>query len=194
MDTLKKTLIFCAAFIALVLVYVEDCATQHLVKTKESHVIKTLEPKLTFEYIKKNRRNSNFVILDIRTPQEFQSGYIEGAINIDYYSPAFPTDLNKLEKSKTYFIYCRTGRRTADAIRIMTQKGFKNIYRTSGDIVAWRAAGLPLVKGAKSTRITANPAFCFYGVENYQDSHMDLLGRQEEATNKIPIQLLGGRA
>jgi rhodanese-related sulfurtransferase len=151
MGTLKKTLIFCAAFISLVSAYAQDCASQHLVKTKESHVIKTLEPKLTFEYIKKNRRNPNFVILDIRTPQEFQSGYIEGAINIDYYSPAFPADLDKLDKSKTYFIYCRTGRRTADAIRIMTQKGFKNIYKTSGDIVAWRAAGLPLVKGAKST-------------------------------------------
>jgi hypothetical protein len=117
MGTLKKTLIFCAAFMALVSAYAQDCASQHLVKTKESHVIKTLEPKLTFEYIKKNRRNPNFVILDIRTPQEFQSGYIEGAINIDYYSPAFPADLDKLDKSKTYFIYCRTGRRTADAIR-----------------------------------------------------------------------------
>ena len=87
MGTLKKTLIFCAAFMALVSAYAQDCASQHLVKTKESHVIKTLEPRLTFEYIKKNRRNPNFVILDIRTPQEFQSGYIEGAINIDYYSP-----------------------------------------------------------------------------------------------------------
>jgi rhodanese-related sulfurtransferase len=151
MGTLKKTFIFCAAFMALVSAYVQDCASQHLVKTKESHVIKTLEPKLAFEYIKKNRRTPNFVILDIRTPQEFQDGHIGGAANIDYFSPTFVADLEKLDESRTYFIYCRVGRRSANAIGTMTQKGFENIFRTSGDIVAWRAVGLPLVKEAKST-------------------------------------------
>jgi rhodanese-related sulfurtransferase len=151
MGTLKKTFIFCAAFMALVLVYVQDCASQHVVKNKETFIIKTLEPRLAFEFIKKNRRNPNFVILDIRTPQEFQDGHIEGAVNVDYYSPTFVAYLEKLDKAKTYFVYCRVGRRSANAIGTMTQKGFENIFRTSGDIVAWRAAGLPLVKGAKST-------------------------------------------
>jgi rhodanese-related sulfurtransferase len=151
MGTLKKIFIFCVAFMALVLSYAQDCVGQHNVKNKDTSIIKTLEPKLAFEYIKKNRRNPNFVVLDIRTPQEFQEGHIEGAVNIDYRSPTFVAYLEKFDKAKTYFVYCRVGRRTADAIRIMAQKGFKNIYKTSGDIVAWRAAGLPLVKGAKST-------------------------------------------
>ena len=136
---------------ALVLVYVQDCVSQHVVKNKETFIIKTLEPRPAFEFIKKNMHNPNFVVLDIRTPQEFQDGHIEGAINIDYRSPTFGADLDRLDKAKTYFVYCRIGRRSANAIGTMTQKGFENIYRTSGDIVAWRAAGLPLVKGAKST-------------------------------------------
>jgi rhodanese-related sulfurtransferase len=151
MGTLKKTFIFCTVFLGLAFVYTQDCVGQQSSKSKESSVVKTLEPKLAFEFIKKNKRNAGFVVLDIRTPQEFQDGHIEGAVNIDYYSPTFVVDLDKLNKTKTYFVYCRTGRRSADAIRVMTQKGFKTIYKTTGDVVAWRAAGLPLVKGAKST-------------------------------------------
>lgn len=60
-------------------------------------------------------------------------------------------DLDRLEKTNTYFVYCRIGKRSGDAIGIMIRKGFTSIYRTPGDIVAWRAAGLPLVKGAKNT-------------------------------------------
>lgn len=151
MSALKKLHILCIVFAILVLAYAQECIGQPIIKPKGGPTIKTIEPKPAFEYIKKNRRNPNFVVLDIRTPQEFQDGHIEGAINIDYRSPTFGANLDRLEKTKTYFVYCRIGRRTADAIRIMTQKGFKNIYKTSGDIVAWRAAGLPLVRGAKST-------------------------------------------
>lgn len=151
MGTLKKTIIFLVAFLGLALANTQDCIGQHRIKNRECSVIKTLEPKLAFEFIKKNKGNAGFVVLDIRTPQEFQDGHIEGAVNVDYYSPTFVAYLEKLDKAKTYFVYCRVGRRSAEAIRVMTQKGFKNIYKTSGDIVAWRAAGLPLVKGAKST-------------------------------------------
>ncbi len=151
MSALKKLHILCIVFAILVLAYAQDCIGQHSVKAKGGSIITTLEPKPAFEFIKKNRRNTNFVLLDIRTPQEFQDGHIEGAINIDYRSPTFGTDLDGLDKAKTYFIYCRIGRRSGEAIGIMMRKGFTNIYRTPGDIVAWRAAGLPLVKGAKST-------------------------------------------
>jgi rhodanese-related sulfurtransferase len=146
-----KVFIFFVVGIAIIFIYSQDCVSQHTVKNKETVLIKTFEPKRAFEFIKQNKRNPDFVVLDIRTSREFQDGHIAGAVNIDFYSPTFAEDLERLDKSKTYFIYCRTGRRSADAIAIMTQKGFKNIYRTPGDIVAWRAAGLPLVKGAKSS-------------------------------------------
>lgn len=138
-------------FAILVLAYTQECIGQPIIKPKGGPTIKTIEPKPAFEFIQKNRRSSDFVVLDIRTPQEFQNGHIEGAINIDYRSPTFGADLDRLEKTKTYFVYCRIGRRSGDAIGIMIRKGFTSIYRTPGDIVAWRAAGLPLVKGAKNT-------------------------------------------
>jgi len=150
MSALKRH-ILCDVFAILVLAYAQECIGQPIIKPKGGPTIKTIEPKPAFEFIQKNRRNSNFVVLDIRTPQEFQDGHIEGAINIDYRSPTFGTDLDRLEKTKTYFVYCRIGRRSGDAIGIMIRKGFTSIYRTPGDIVAWRAAGLPLVKGAKNT-------------------------------------------
>jgi len=151
MSALKKLHILCIIFAILVLAYTQNCIGQHSVKVKGGPIIKALEPRLAFDFIKKNRRNPNFVVIDIRTPQEFQDGHIEGAVNIDYYSPTFVIDLDKLNKTKTYFVYCRIGRRSGEAIGIMRQMGFTSIYRTPGDIVAWTAAGLPLVKGAKST-------------------------------------------
>jgi rhodanese-related sulfurtransferase len=151
MSALKKTHIVYVLFAVFVLAYTQDCIGQHSIKSKGGPIIKTLEPRLAFEFIKKNRRNPNFVVLDIRTPQEFQDGHIEDAVNIDYRSPTFGADLDRLDKTKTYFVYCRIGRRSGEAIGIMIQKGFTSIYRTPGDIVAWTAAGLPLVKGAKNT-------------------------------------------
>ena len=150
MSALKRH-ILCVVFAILVLAYAQECIGQPIIKPKGGPTIKTIEPKPAFEFIQKNRRNSKFVVLDIRTPQEFQDGHIEGAINIDYRSPTFGADLDRLEKTNTYFVYCRIGRRSGDAIGIMIRKGFTSIYRTPGDIVAWRAAGLPLVKGAKNT-------------------------------------------
>jgi rhodanese-related sulfurtransferase len=151
MSTLAKIATVCVAFLGLVGGYAEDIAAQHAIQGKERHETTSLTPKRAFELIEKNKHTRRFVVLDIRTPQEFEGGHIEGAINIDYHSSAFLRDLDGLDKSNAYFVYCRTGRRTTEAIRIMVQKGFRNIYRTSGDIVAWRAEGFPLVKGAGKT-------------------------------------------
>ena len=112
-------------------------------------IIKKLSPKEGYELVQKNKANPDFVILDVRTPEEFESGHIEGAVNINYHSDTFVEDLNKLDKNKTYFVYCRTGRRSSDAIGIMTKQGFRELFRIDGDIVKWKALDLPLVKGKK---------------------------------------------
>ena len=116
---------------------------------RQATIIKKLAPKEALELIQKNSKNPGFVILDVRTPEEFESGHIERAININYHTDTFVEDLNKLDKNKTYLVYCRTGRRSGDTVDIMTKQGFKELYRTDGDIVKWKSEGLPLVKGAK---------------------------------------------
>jgi rhodanese-related sulfurtransferase len=107
-----------------------------------------LEPKDAWAFIQKNKDNPRFVVLDVRTPTEFRSGHIEGAINIDFNSGHFRKDVSALDPEKTYFVYCRTGRRTAEAVQIMKDFGFNNIVRMKGDIVAWKEENLPLVSSA----------------------------------------------
>jgi rhodanese-related sulfurtransferase len=103
-------------------------------------------PKDAYELIQQNKGNPDFVLIDIRTPEEFMSGYIEGAVNINYHDNDFIEKLDKLDKNKTYLIYCRTGRRSSDTINIMKKLKFNEVYRILGDIVRWKAEKLPLVK------------------------------------------------
>lgn len=105
-----------------------------------------LEPRAAYDLIQKNKNNPDFVVLDVRTPGEFEDGHIEGAVNIDLSSGGFKTELQGLDKKKTYFVYCRTGRRSAEAVKMMREQGFNNIVQMQGDIVEWKSAKLPLVK------------------------------------------------
>ena len=80
---------------------------------------------------------SNFaedvVILDVRTDPEVAEGMIEGAIQIDYRGENFEEEVAKLDSSKTYVVYCRTGGRSAAASKIMTEElGFKNVNNLLG--------------------------------------------------------------
>lgn len=104
-----------------------------------------MSPTEAFGLIQKNKGNPQFVVLDVRTPEEFKSGRIEGAINIDINSNAFKDGIGKLDRGKTYLVYCRTGRRSGEAVKIMRDLGFRNLLRFEGDIVKWRAEKLPLV-------------------------------------------------
>ena len=105
-----------------------------------------LSPKDAFELIQKNKGNSDFVILDIRTPEEFRDGHIEGAVNVDFRSPNFGVEIDRFDKDKTYFVYCRTGNRTYSAVTLMGPLGFRSMVRLEGDINGWKSAGLPVVK------------------------------------------------
>ena len=108
--------------------------------------LKPITPKEAYDLVRKNAGNPDFVILDVRTPDEYDEGHIEGAINIDFNSGGFKTELSELDKKKTYLVYCRTSRRSGEAAKIMKDLGFTNIIRMKGDIVKWQSAGLPLVK------------------------------------------------
>ena len=101
---------------------------------------------IAYNLIQENTGNPDFIVIDVRTPEENASGYIDAAINIDYYAPDFNAHLEALDKDKTYLIYCRTGRRSAGARDIVAELGFREVYNMSGGIVAWEAEGLPVVR------------------------------------------------
>jgi rhodanese-related sulfurtransferase len=81
------------------------------------------------------------IILDIRTPQEYNSGRIAGADNIDYYSTDFEKELDALDRHQSYKLYCNSGNRSASALKLMEEMGFTDVEELRGGIQAWNNSG-----------------------------------------------------
>lgn len=96
--------------------------------------------------IDEKKGSPDFVILDVRTDEEYSGGHIEGSTNIDVKSESFTDEVGKLDKSKTYIVHCRTGRRSETAVKIMEELGFTDIYWMRDGIVGWQGAGYPVTK------------------------------------------------
>ena len=111
----------------------------------QEQIIEDITPQEAFTLIQDNQNNPDFVIIDVRTPQEFAEEHIENAINMDYYSETFRDELNNLDKNKTYLVYCRSGKRSGNALDIMKELNFREAYNIGG-IIEWKAAGLPTIK------------------------------------------------
>jgi rhodanese-related sulfurtransferase len=81
---------------------------------------------------------SDPIILDVRTPEEFEISRIPKSINIDFYNPEiFMQEIGKLDKDRSYYIYCRTGVRSANSCHLMKELGFAKTYNLIGGIVDW---------------------------------------------------------
>ncbi|WP_452227912.1 MULTISPECIES: rhodanese-like domain-containing protein [unclassified Lacinutrix] len=81
-------------------------------------------------------------LVDVRTPKEFKSGYIDNAQNIDYKSPTFAQDILKLDKEKPVLLYCHSGGRSAKCAEKLQEAGFTKIYDLEGGISRWKHDGL----------------------------------------------------
>ena len=89
---------------------------------------------------------TDVIIVDVRTPGEYNSGHIQNALAIDINSRNFKDEMNKLDKTKTYYVYCKTGIRSRSAVGYMTQSGFKNVCDVEGGLNNLARAGAKLVK------------------------------------------------
>ena len=85
------------------------------------------------------------ITLDVRTPGEFAEGFIEGARLIDFQSGNFENEIAAFDKNATYAVYCRSGNRSGQAVKVMHDAGFHNVYNLNGGVIDWANAGLPLV-------------------------------------------------
>ncbi|MDT7827832.1 rhodanese-like domain-containing protein [Pricia sp. S334] len=84
------------------------------------------------------KNDENAVVLDVRTPEEVEEGYIPNATNIDFYlGQEFLTEVEKLDKDKNYYVYCRSGNRSGQACAVMNSVGFKNAYNLEGGFMKW---------------------------------------------------------
>ncbi|MFZ2226686.1 MAG: rhodanese-like domain-containing protein [Candidatus Moraniibacteriota bacterium] len=97
---------------------------------------KSIDASEAKEIIKQKSQAGDFCILDVRTEEEFSRGAIPGAINLDFYAANFAKELDKLDKNKTYLIYCRSGNRSKSALAIMKQLGFGHIYELDRGIIS----------------------------------------------------------
>ncbi|MCK4997276.1 rhodanese-like domain-containing protein [Candidatus Pacearchaeota archaeon] len=82
-------------------------------------------------------RSEGVIFLDIRTQEEFEKFHLDGAINLDFYNESYREDLDKLDKSRTYLTYCRSGRRSGLNLEIMKELGLKSAYDLDGGILAY---------------------------------------------------------
>ena len=110
-----------------------------------------------YNLIQKNKSNPDFIILDVRTTDEFNTGYIAGAINIDYYATDFKTNIGKLDRNRQYLVYCRTGIRAAASVQIMLDLGFKQVQNLAGGITAWIQDGYPISPSITTQPMTIMP-------------------------------------
>lgn len=85
--------------------------------------------------------NQKPILIDIRTPEEFADAHIAGAMNIDFYAPDFQQHIAQLDRTVPYAIYCRSGNRTGETLRMMRELGFTYVYDLAGGILAWETAG-----------------------------------------------------
>jgi len=85
------------------------------------------------------------ITLDVRTPIEFAEGHIEGSRLIDFQSGNFENEIAALDKNATYAVYCRSGNRSGQAVKVMQDAGFTSVFNMNGGVIDWANAGLPLV-------------------------------------------------
>lgn len=105
--------------------------------SSSSSAITTVDPQVFLQ----TASQPGTTVIDVRTPGEYASGHLQGAVNIDVEAPTFTADIDALSKSGAYAVYCHSGRRSALASDQMASSGFTNITNLQGGIADLQAAG-----------------------------------------------------
>jgi len=145
---IRKGLYFVYFLVVLSMIFF-NIGKAHGQSIERQSFFEDISPKEAYSIIQKYFKTGYLVILDVRTHSEFKAGHIEGAINVDYYSESFEKILNKMDKTKTFLVYCRSGVRSGRATYIMKDLGFKKIYNIIRGILEWIDEGFPIMKNGK---------------------------------------------
>lgn len=108
--------------------------------------LQTIAPQQASALIQGHLADQNFVLLDVRTPEEFAGGHLKNALNLNFHAPTFRNDLAKLDRNKTYLVYCRSGNRSQQAMTAMGELKFVSVYNMQKGIIGWVNEKLPIVK------------------------------------------------
>ena len=92
-----------------------------------------------YSWKKQSLSDEGSIILDVRTPEEFEFSRIPNSRNIDFYNPQnFMLEIEKLDKDISYYVYCKSGVRSANSCALMGELGFKKTYNLLGGIIEWK--------------------------------------------------------
>ncbi|EAR02152.1 rhodanese-like domain-containing protein [Maribacter sp. HTCC2170] len=105
----------------LLLLFAVGCS-----QIKEKHITEVSQEEL-----------DKVVLVDVRTPKEYSQGHLENSILIDWMGDSFVEEFEKIDKEKTVYLYCRSGRRSADATKYLDSMGYKNVFNLTGGYIAW---------------------------------------------------------
>jgi rhodanese-related sulfurtransferase len=106
-------------------------------------IIKDITIEEANELIDENRGNSDFRIIDVRTPEEYSEGNLKNSVLIDYNGDDFEAKIGELDKDGKYLVYCKSGGRSRQAVDYMQEQGFNEVYNMLGGFTEWEAANLP---------------------------------------------------
>ncbi len=140
-NTLSPKKRFFIVFLSFTLLFITNCKEKTATKdTKSANTtVQSIDPKTFSE---KLQTSKNAQLIDVRSPEEFNSKHIENALNIDYNSTTFENSIGKLDKTKPTFVYCLSGGRSSSAVSKMHDLGFKELYNMEGGMMKWNALGL----------------------------------------------------
>ncbi len=105
--------------------------------TSSRRTYTNLEPLPFLEFI----GHTEVVILDVRTPLEFDEGHLPGALNVDVQDPAFVSVVSQFNKQDSFALYCRAGRRSQAAAQFMIDQGFTSVTNSTSGIADLQSAG-----------------------------------------------------
>ncbi len=129
-------------FYVLFSLVIISCASNETTQESETPSTEQQQTKtikdLSADEFKKEMTKNPGQLVDVRTPEEFASGNIEGALNINFYDADFNEQLNQLDKTKPVYIYCKSGGRSGQAKSILEDKGFTQVYNLIGGYKGWK--------------------------------------------------------
>ena len=100
---------------------------------------------IEIDEFKRKISSEKYVLVDVRTAEEFIDGHIEGALNIDYFSATFSDEISKVGFEIPVLLYCRSGNRSSKAMKTMKELGFKEVYNLEGGIKGWISENNPVI-------------------------------------------------
>lgn len=125
--------------LVLVLVFFFAMASCSEAQNSKSGIAKDVN----IEEFNKKASEEGVILIDVRTQEEVNQGKLKGAINIDFFDADFEKELDKLDKSKSYAVYCKSGGRSGKTLKMMNKKGFTEVYNLLGGYDGWHGKGMP---------------------------------------------------